>query len=509
MLSSNNSLKKRYSIKLLANVVSVFASAIVMLFIPRALGPAAYGNFKFLTQYFEKVINFFNLGADTAFFTKLSQNNNEKKLIGFYSIIALLILLCLFGFVFIIDILGLADIFWPDQKMKYVYLALLFSVLIWLSNTAFNIMDAFALTLYSEILRILQKIILVILIPILFLLATLNITNYFYLNIGLFMALIIVLFTQIRHKILLKDVQWQINKTDFKKYIASFYIYCNPLFLHSLAAFSIGIIELWLLQRFAGSKQFGYYGLSFQIGVVCFMFTTAMTPLLIREFAKSFKEEDYLRMRLLFTKFLPIFYTISSYFAIFVMIQAENVTKIFGGGQFKDAVIAVVLMSFYSIHRTYGQLSGSIFISTDRTKLFRNIGVFYMFIGLILTYLLVAPKHLGGISLGAIGLSIKMVVINVLLTNTQLIYNAKFLSVKYLPFLIHQILVVTLFSIIAFLATALVNTVSTAPFFIFIISGIIYSLIISVTIYMNPSIIKMNKKEIKGFIKLGKNFIKL
>ena len=84
-----DSLNKRYAYSLFANIVGLGAGMIAAMVIPRGLGPAAYGNFSFLTNFFQQLIGFLGLGTPNAFYTKLSQRPDEHKLISFYLYILL------------------------------------------------------------------------------------------------------------------------------------------------------------------------------------------------------------------------------------------------------------------------------------------------------------------------------------------------------------------------------------------------------------------------------------
>jgi len=51
----------------------------------RLLGPEVYGNFDLLTDYANRIINFFDGGSSIAFYTKLSQDKSNKKLVRYYA----------------------------------------------------------------------------------------------------------------------------------------------------------------------------------------------------------------------------------------------------------------------------------------------------------------------------------------------------------------------------------------------------------------------------------------
>jgi O-antigen/teichoic acid export membrane protein len=84
-----------------------------------------------------------------------------------------------------------------------------------------------------------------------------------------------------------------------------FYDYSGPLITYTLIGMLVGLLDRWLLQNFAGSSAQGFYGLSYQIGVLCFLFTSAMTPLFVREISKAFGVGDMERMRAMFQRYVP------------------------------------------------------------------------------------------------------------------------------------------------------------------------------------------------------------
>ena len=67
-----DSLNKRYIVKLVSSAVSGIVNASILALVPSALGPVAFGNFTYLTQFFTKVLAFLDAGTSTALFTRLS-----------------------------------------------------------------------------------------------------------------------------------------------------------------------------------------------------------------------------------------------------------------------------------------------------------------------------------------------------------------------------------------------------------------------------------------------------
>ena len=67
-----DSLKKRYTAKLISNLVKFVVSLVTLGMVPRALGPEGYGDFGFLTNFFQSTMKFLKTGGPTPYYTKLS-----------------------------------------------------------------------------------------------------------------------------------------------------------------------------------------------------------------------------------------------------------------------------------------------------------------------------------------------------------------------------------------------------------------------------------------------------
>jgi len=160
----SNSLSKRFSFKLITNAVGLVLSLIIAGIIPRSLGPQAFGDFSFLTNFFERVFNFVDNGTSMAFYTKLSQRPKDKGLIRFYSGFIIFFSLLVFVLVAIAFGVNIDQILWPDQKPLFVLMALFLGLLTWVNKVMVKIVDAYALTTRGEIVQVLQKVVHLVLV---------------------------------------------------------------------------------------------------------------------------------------------------------------------------------------------------------------------------------------------------------------------------------------------------------------------------------------------------------
>jgi O-antigen/teichoic acid export membrane protein len=499
---TEDSLRKRYFYKLSTNFINLGLNVVIQAIVPRALGPILYGSYSFLTTFFQQILGFFDLWTTPGFYIKLSQRPRESGLVTFslllFSISSAIVIIAVF---IISPDSALYKQIWPDQDFFYINLAAIWGILTWLLQLLNAMSDAYGLTVKSEKMRIAQKILGLIIILTLFILHKLDLKNYFYYNYITMIFLVVSFVWIIKHNGYV-FINYKLTLKSVKAYFHEFYIYSSPLFLSGIMGLLFGIIDRWLLQYYAGSIQQGYYGLSYQVGMVCFLFTSAMTPLIMREFSIAFNQKNINQISILFRKYVPLLYSIAAYISCFLSIQANKIIHIMGGEQYKGAYLAVAIMCIYPIHQTYGQLSGSVFMATGQTRLYSKIGIIFLIIGLPLTYFLIASRSNMGLNAGAMGLSLKMVFIQIIVVNVLLYFNAKYLKLNFWKYLSHQFISIFLFMLISFLAMILIDRGFGIKNEIigFFLSGALYSLIVGALLYFYPRIFGLTRENIDYFI---------
>ena len=501
-----DSLKKRYLAKLFANLVGLSISLVTAAIIPRGLGPKAYGDFHFLSNFFTQIVGFLDMGTSIGFYTKLSQRQQDHGLVSFYVTFAGIVSFLLFLFVGCVAATDKYRLLWPDQKLFYIYLAVILGVLSWFVQILNKMADAYGVTVTSEIAKIIQKGIGLAIILVLFFTKQLNLTHFFFYHYVILLFLAAAFIWVMEHHGYSIWRNWKLSLSKIKAYTKEFYNYSHPLFVYALVGLIVGILDRWLLQYFSGSVEQGFFGLSYRIGAICFLFTGAMTPLITREFAIAFDKKNISEMARLFRRYIPMLYAIAAYFACFIAVEASKVTYIIGGEKFQHATLAVMIMAFYPIHQTYGQLSGSIFYATGQTKLYRNIGVTFMALGLPVTYFLIAPVKMMGLDAGATGLAIKMVVLQFVGVNVQLWFNARLLKLRFWRYIGHQIVSVGCLLGVAVIAMLVVDKglgLQNKVVLSFLLSGILYTLMTGVLGYAQPVLFGLERRDIHSLIQAG------
>ncbi len=436
---SETSFKKRYIIRLIVSLIVPLVSLATQIVAPRALGPANYGSFNFLTNFFNAILNFLEAGTSVGFYTKLSQRQNDKGLVIFYLQASVIVCILMFLMIPIATNLNLKEYLWPGQKIFYIYYAAALAAITWLSQVWNKIADAYALTISSEVARLISRFSGLILILLLFYSNKLNQQSYFFYN-----CVTTAFFSFLLINLIQKNKCFQIidifsSSIKYKQYLIEFYTYSSPLVVYALFSSVSGIFDRWILQIFKGDTEQGYYSLAYQISALCFLFSASMTPILTREFAISYEKKDFTRLGLLFRRLVPPLYSITAYFSCFIFFRSEAIAKLFGGDEFKGSYLTLSLMALYPMHQTYGQLSGVLYYATNRTKLYSTLGVVCAFFSSILTFVFIAPAKYFGLGLGSQGFALKMLIMQFICVNALLYFNIKFMKQSLKYYLLHQI----------------------------------------------------------------------
>lgn len=495
-------LAKRYLFKLLSNLVSVPVYIIMEALLPRALGPQLYGNYSFSTTLFLQFTGFMDMGSSTCLYNFLSRHCGRTSLVAFY--IRIIIIVCLI--VLLIACLGLwqpaGNLLLPDMPSWFAPLAAIWALLTWMGRVFRSTNDALGVTIPSELWRSSLAIGGAIFLILLYCFSLLNIYTLF-IQQYILLAATALAFWKVTHNF------WARANNKFslivplkakKAYARRFFNYSHPLFIQALLSFLMLGAERWLLQWFNGSAQQGFYALSQKVGMACFLFVSAMTPLLMRELSVFWGKKDIIGMGRLINRYAPLLYAIAAYFSCFTMVEAEAMVEIFGGSEFGAAVLPVQIMALYPLHQTYGQMATSVFHASGKTRVLRDLTALECCYGMLATWILLAPGPLGGLHLGAAGLAIKTVGVQIFSVNLCLWLASRLVPFNFSRNLLHQIVCVLAFTSLALLCRHLscnIPELSDHLLWRFFISGILYSGLAILTTLAAPALLGLRRKEIK------------
>ncbi|MBI4936654.1 MAG: oligosaccharide flippase family protein [Nitrosomonadales bacterium] len=475
--------------------MAVFLTGLITLaLVPRALGPEAFGRYEFLTNFFLQVKSFFDMGTSACFYTRLSQRQGDTGLVAFYHKLLFWASVLMIGGALLLAGTPLGNLLWVGEGALLVSFAASYAAVTWWLDTTRKIVDARHLTVRGETLYAFSRIVTTLILVAIVWGWSLRIEGYFIYQI-ITLLLTVAVLTHLLNKHALPSAD-KIAPQPARTYIREFWNYSHPLIAHASVGMLVIIAERWILQTQAGAIEQGFYGLASQVAVMCFLFTSAMTQLLTREFAVAWDQQNMERMRSMFRRIIPMLYAVAAYFSVFIACHAEDVVWLLGGQAWKEGVLAMSIMVLYPMHQTYGQLSGSVFYATGQTRLYRNIGITGMVAGLPVMLWLVLPVESGGLGLGAAGLVLKMVVLQFILVNVQLWFNTRLLSLSFWKLLAHQLVVPAVFLACVFAGSTLVSFPGLPRLGQFLLTGMAYTFLVVVIILLIPQLAGLQRGEI-------------
>lgn len=491
-------LARRYAFKLLANMASVPVYLIMEALLPRALGPQTYGNYSFITNLFQQFTGFLDMGTSTCFYSALSRRQKEQGLVIFYAKVSLLVL--------VLVLLGAALMLWPtagDTLMPGVPLwlaplAAVWAFLTWWGRVLRSMNDAIGETVRSELVRTVASLAGIVVLVGIFLGDALTVETLFaqqYLMLGA---------TAVGFCWVMRG-HWQewslrLSGSQNAAYTKEFFNYSHPLFVQALLSFIFLAGERWLLQWFDGSAEQGFFALSQKVSMACFLFVSAMTPLVMRELSIAWGKKNTELMGSLLTRFAPMLFVVAAYFSCFTVAEGKTLVFFFGGAEFASAIVPVQIMALYPVHQAYGQLAGSVFHATGRTTVMRNMTALECVYGFSTAWFLLAPPEYFGLNLGAVGLAIKTVGVQCITVNIYLWLASRMIPLNFWRNLAHQIASLALLLGLAYLCRELSLVLPLGgglSIWRFLVSGMLYSALIAAIVLICPALVGMSRQELR------------
>lgn len=498
---AEDSLRRRYLFKFSASVLSMFTGMGSYIFISRGLGPSSLGTYNFLLNFFDQVIGVCDAGASNCFYSKLSQNKNRTQWLAiniYYMLIVLGAVVLVLG---TIMLLGKSPLVFPGQDYGYIIAAMALSGLMYIMQSLGRMLDAFSITVQGEKMKMRQGILSAAVIASAFFLGWLHLEGLFVINsftVILLIAMSLWLLSQ--HGIYPLKNLYPIM-TDVMPLLKEAFHYVKPLIAYTIIGIIVSILDKWLLQYYSGSTQQGYYWFSYKIQQFCALLASVFTPLLMREFVKAKDAEDHNRTVSLFSRYVPLFTVLTGYFSLFIAIEASNVSHIFGGQAYDSASTTLFVISLQTLLFPVSQFSASWYFGTGSTRIYSNIGMFYMLLGVPVTYVLIAPHEMFGLSLGATGLALKVVFMDYLWSNTLLYFVCRDLRLSFMRFLFNQIAIAVVFLGSAKVIHAAIGHYVDNSLLAFMFDGMVYTVIVLLIVIKVPTLFGIDSNDVEMYLK--------
>jgi O-antigen/teichoic acid export membrane protein len=503
-LINSQSVSIRVITSILFSGLKAVLGFISTMIVARHLSPSGYGDLMFLFGTFVSLRPLFDMGVSNAFFTFLSQGKISKNYFLFYFLWLGLQFILMTSLIFIILPTEWYERIWIGHDRASVFLAF-FAVFmqqqVW--QTLLQIGEAFRQTVRVQFASLMVAFIYLASLILLGQYLLFTPKRIFLLQIVQYSiaAAIFYLYTKGRRSVDLKSMQ------SFKLISLQFFHYCRPLIVVTLSGFLYEFLDKWMLQKYAGSAQQGFFQISNQFASLSLLITTSVMSIFWREFSELWSRGDSEKMSRLYSFFLRCLVMISASISGFLIPWSAEIISIILGPPYSDASIILAIALLYPIHQAMGQVCGVVFLASGETKKYMVISTLIMLISIPVTYFLLAPKSnylLGGYDLGSLGLAIKMVGLGIISVNIQAWIISRFCSWKYEWFW-------QLYGIVFFVGGGFAFKFA----YDFIDNLIIHLLFYTVTYFLfftlivlyHPQIFGFNKEEIKIFLIKSKKYL--
>ena len=464
------------------------------MYIARILGPDKYGDFNFLLGSFTSLITLLDMATSSAFYTFISKKKRGAiffALYGFWLMFQMFFMLSLIKFM----PESVKNSIWVGQEDQLVIIAFFASFSmrkLWQFSTQLGESERDNIRIQIRNLTLILFYGLAIVIFGYF--EKLSIQGLLVLNGCLYLFFSVAYIVKIFNINLLDNQATEKPKEIFLE----FKNFCYPLLPYTIVGFFYSFLDLWLLQIFGGSIEQGYYAVGLRFSSIILIVTTSITQIFWKEISDLIEKKEDLKVAILYEKTSQIFFVTSMILSAFLIANTNEIILVTLGENFEPAIIPTSLMFFYSVHQSWGNLTGTMLLSTENTKMLSKIGIYHMVLSMFFLYFLIAPNStlIPGLELGSLGVALKMVLGNIVFVNFSAFFVAKILKSNFNwkhQFFCVPILIISLLS--KGLSTIFINQFfkGISYSFGFIVSGSIYLVIILIIIMKYPYIVGLKK----------------
>lgn len=418
-MSHSYSVKLRLLISVGVNILRAGVGFLTGLLIARTLDSDGYGDFMFLLGSFMAIRSLLDMGSSSAFFTFLSKRERGSRFYLFYFTwlaFQFIVMLVLVGLILPASVI---DRIWLGHNREVVLLAFVAAFMqqqIW--QTVMQIGEARRETVKVQFINLAVAVAYLSVICLVVVFGLLSIKKILLIIIGQYIVAAIV-----AHKILRKAVGGSlVEQQSLRQILREYWQYCNPLVFLALVSFLYDFANKWMLQKFGGATEQGYFQIANQFAAVSILVTTSILNVFWKEIAYSWEINDSKAMSKLYCRVNRGALMLGACASGLLLPWTEEIVHIFLGPSFIEAWPVLAIMLLYPIHQSMGQIGGTMMLATGQTNRFMFVSVATMLIAIPTMYFVLAPSKnmlLPGLEMGAFGMALQVVVLGIASVNIQ------------------------------------------------------------------------------------------
>jgi len=512
-----NSIRKRFLFSAGANAGRAAISLAVGLLVARGLGPADYGNLAYLLGSFLAIRALLDLGSSSAFYTFIAQRRRGYHYYAVY--FAWLTFQFLFSVALVAVLLPSAVIgqFWLGLDFELILLALLATFLqnqVWL--TVVQMHESVRQTIRIQIAGVLIILVHLVLVVAMLFGDWLSVRAVLWAVVGEYFVATVWLSVTLRSSyaaLAPVSAADESSANDLWAVIVAYVRYCRPMAVIAVFSFAYEIVDRWLLQRYGGASQQGFYQVAAQLSTVSLLATTSILNIFWKEIAEANDRGANDRVAGLYRKTTQSLVFLAAFVSCFLAPWAETLVDVLLGSAYHAAWPVLMLMLFYPVHQAVGQINGTLFMATGRNSVYMKLTVTGLLVSIPISYALIAPGTGWGeigLGLGAMGLALKIVGLNFLFVNIQSWVISRHYGIAFqwrdqlgAIFVLLLIGYACKFSVVQLLALIepSFDVSARLPIFIgMIVAGVLYLAVSVVLVIRVPSLAGMGQDEARGYL---------
>lgn len=507
---NSTSAKTRFIVSVVANSSRSAIGFITGLLVARGLAPSGYGDYCFLLGSFTAIRSLLDMGSSTAFYTFIAQKPRCRRFyLSYFAWLALQFAITALLLTVLMPREMIQKV-WLGHSRDVIFLAFAASFMqqqVW--QTLNQIGEAARKTVRVQAISMAVGITHLALVSGLLINGWLSVSMLFWLIIGEYILATTWSFRLLRQR---KEESegGDVEPFSLASTLEEYKKYCKPLILVAWAGFLYEFADRWMLQRFGGPGQQGFYQIAYQFSAVSLLATSSILNVFWKEIAEAHGRGDAERVALVYHKVNRGLVMFGAVMSGLLIPWTEQIVAAFLGKDYLMAAPVLMIMFLFPIHQSMGQIGGTTLLASGYTHPYMVIGLVGMLVSLPVSYLVQAPATgmlIPGLGLGALGMAIKMVLLNAASVNVQAWVIARRNKWKYNWS--YQVFGIGAAVGAGFLAKWLVSIFSDVSgmtnkfmlIFPLLVAAAIYSVLIAGLIWMMPWLVGMSREEIAALLK--------
>jgi O-antigen/teichoic acid export membrane protein len=506
--TGEESVRRRYLVTLITQFVQLAGSIVTAGVVPRALRPSDFGNYSFLMNTASTIRTFLDPSASQAFFTFSSQERRSGSLTKLYGLVILIQMTVSFALMGVVAFAARLDSIWPGQRLDQILLITLLDWTMFLVLTLRQLGDSKGLTVHAQLISLAASVINVVGLLVLGSAGRLTIYTYIAMNMTstLMIGVGLIRWLLVSNR----EITWAGRAGDrLREYVSRWWGYASPLLLWEYYKPLLAYLSVYLLQRWYGSVEQGYFALASKWSAIILVFTSSALSIFWREIAHAVANGERERAARIYQRFTFLLFFLSVVLCAWLSFGSLYLIEILVGEEYTLAAPILAIMAFYPLQQTYGQLNIAALKGAEKTVDVRNLGILISIPDLILTYLLLAPVDapIPGLNLGALGVAIKMVIYGLLSVQAYEWMSHKTFELNYSSTLIRKLGVLVVVLIIAWLTLwgsgNLMIDAGVTEIIALGGSSILYLVMIALIMIAKPDLAGLTRLEVYDYFQRG------